>query len=120
MGALIVCAADTVTAGGTPGGFGLICPAYYLECQRSAISWVRRSMWPSALLSAALLLEEISLAISCCILSMERIMSPNIFSHSCSALCAECCTGNMEVCNKSTVTHKDFTNTLREAVITPT
>ncbi|MEQ2205910.1 hypothetical protein XENOCAPTIV_017991 [Xenoophorus captivus] len=30
-----------------------------------------------------------NLAISCCILSMERIMSLNIFSHSCSALWAE-------------------------------
>lgn len=56
---------------------------------RSAISWVRRSMCPSALLSAALLLEVMSLAISCCILSMERIMSLNVFSHSCSARWAE-------------------------------
>ena len=64
---------------------------------RSAISWLSRSMWPSALLSAALLLEAISLVISCCILSMERIMSPNIFSHSCSALWAEFCTGKTDI-----------------------
>ena len=56
---------------------------------RSAISWVSRSMWPSALLSAALLLDEISLAISCCIFSMERSMSLKSFSHSCMACWAE-------------------------------
>lgn len=87
---------------------------------RSAISLVRRSMWPSALLSAALLLLVISLVISCCILSMERIMSPNIFSHSCSALWAEFYTGNMEVCSKSTGCCTAFTSALRESIITPT
>ncbi len=56
---------------------------------RSVISWPRRSMWPSAVLSAAFLLVEMSLAISCCILSMERSMSPNSFSLSCKARCAE-------------------------------
>lgn len=86
---------------------------------RSAISLLRRSMWPSALLRAALLLEEIILVISCCILSMERIMSPNIFSHSCRARWAEFCTGNTEVCNKSTGCHAAFTSTLWESVITP-
>lgn len=80
---------------------------------RSAISWVRRSMWPSALLSAALLLVEISLVISCCILSMERIMSLNIFSHSCRALWAEFCRENMQACHKSSGCHTGFTSAQR-------
>lgn len=67
---------------------------------RSAISWPRRSMWPSAVLSAAFLLVEMSLVISCCILSMEWSMSPNSFSLSCKARCAELWKNN---CNQYSI-----------------